>query len=127
MDLSNGYYWQAMYDLAIIVPLFWIQQMFEFHGQYRVVGLYNSETNKKFKEIEKNTKNLVRNFVYSVNGKLLKWHQAFEFKAWNANAIGGISKWGGMFGIYEFSAWCKLYYCNIKEFAQSYSHQKSIG
>lgn len=77
MDLSNGYYWQAMYDLAIIVPLFWIQPMFEFHGQYMVVGLYNSETNKKFKEIEKNTKNLVRDFVYSVKGKLLKWHQAF--------------------------------------------------
>lgn len=27
---------------------------------------------QKFKEIEKNTKNLVRNFVYSVKGKLLK-------------------------------------------------------
>lgn len=50
-DLSRLYW-------AIIVPLFWIQQMFEFYGQNMVVGLYNSETNKKMQGmIEKNTKN----------------------------------------------------------------------
>lgn len=61
--------------LAIVVPLFWIQQMFEFHGQNMVVGLHNSETKKKnARDDWKEYKEISEKFCVQVwRGKLLKW------------------------------------------------------